>query len=386
MSDVDTPAPRPMNSPASRLRARFDELLAIWEDTERENSTRGEVRAFLRECLERVAAALENEASAANDDRNEASPSITLEPDALTSACRGLVMLREHALSHLARDSAAGERDTRLAERIFDAALHAVLDRIAERREQLARLALEASTASRMHQEAVELRERMLSIVSHDMRTRLAAIDLGGAVLLELPSTRGDPFVQKQINIIRRNVERMSRSIRDLLDMSSIHAGRLSLERKLCSIAQLIMDGVNAMQPAAREKNVALRCDLQVGDEMAHCDPERMHSVLSHLIGNALKFGEPGAEIRIEARVEGDEVRVEISDSGPGIAEADLPHVFNVFWKGKGHRGSGLGLYVAHGIVEAHGGRIGAERNESKGTTFWFSLPLKRTPAHHSEP
>lgn len=371
MRDVET-TPR-ASDPSSVLRARVGEILRAWEAAEPEGAARQSVRTFLGDCLEHVAATL---------DGTERTPECdALHPEDLTCAARGILIVREHALMRLERDGKPLLPEQRAAGCVLDRALRAVLDRISEERERLARCAAEAFDAERLQREAVELRERMLSIVSHDLRSPLAAIDLGGAVLLELPSTRGDPFVQKQIGVIRRNVDRMSRLIRDLLDMSSIHAGRLTLEQEHCGLSGLLADSLGAYEEAAREKNITLRTELRLeGDPIACCDRERMTHVLTHLLGNAIKFCDPGAEVKVVAEVVGREARVIISDTGSGIPEHDLPHVFDLFWKSESHRGSGLGLYVARGIVEAHGGRIGAERNEPRGSKFWFTLPLLETP------
>lgn len=244
--------------------------------------------------------------------------------------------------------------------------------------EELGRLASQAIANAQLHREvttAAALRERMLAIVSHDLRSPLAAIDLGSAVLLELPATQRDPLVQKQVALIRRNVDRMSRLIGDLLDMSSIQAGALTLERSPCALGALLAETLEAHEPLAREKSIALRSEVHVGERVACCDRDRIHQVLSNLLGNAIKFSEPGGEVRLLAEERGTEARVTVIDTGPGIPEADLPHVFELFWKGSRH-GTGLGLFIARGIVEAHGGRIGVESRSREGSTFWFTLPL----------
>lgn len=262
-------------------------------------------------------------------------------------------------------------------------------DRDVQLAEELARLASNAIVNAELHHratEAIELRERVLSVVSHDLRSPLAAIDLAGAVLLELPATRGNTFVQKQLTLVRRNVGRMSRLIGDLLDMSSIQAGRLSLEREPCALVPLLAETLEAHQDAAREQTIALESDLRMGEHvLAPCDRDRVHQVLSNLLGNAIKFCEAGAEITLSAEVRGREARIAVVDTGPGIPEPELPHVFELFWKSPRHRGTGLGLFIARGIVEAHGGRMGVQSEEQRGSTFWFTLPLGEGPSNGSD-
>lgn len=255
--------------------------------------------------------------------------------------------------------------------------------------EELARLASNAIVNAELHQrvtEAVTLRERVLSVVSHDLRSPLAAIDLAAAVLLELPAIRGLAFVQKQLTLVRRNVGRMSRLIGDLLDMSSIQSGRLSLEREPCALAPLLAETLEAHQDAARGQTITLESDVRIDEHvLAPCDRDRLHQVLSNLLGNAIKFCEAGAEITLSAEVEGQEARIAVIDTGPGIPEPELPHVFDLFWKNARHRGTGLGLFIARGIIEAHGGRIGVESEERRGSTFWFTLPLGEGPPDGSD-
>ena len=353
-------------------RERQEEILTAW--VAREPRAPVAVRAFIAECLEQ-AGAREQPASP---------PELAgLDAEELTCAARGLVVVRELALRELAlrradRDDGPIARERRAAS-VLDRALSAVLDRLAAEREELAR-------RHRAAAEAVELHERVLAVMAHDLRSPLAAIDLGGAVLLELPATRGDPFVRKQAELIRRNVGRMSRLIADLLDSATIHAGRLALERRRCPLSALVSEALDAHRASAREKEIALRSDVRLGDQVARCDRERVRQALSQLLGHAIELCETGAEVTLQAEVCGSDARVTVAGSGPGIPEPDLPHVFELFWSGQGRRAKGIGLFIARGIIEAHGGSIGVERNERQGSTFWFTLPLTDRNASDAEP
>lgn len=348
-------------------RERQEEILTAWEA--REPRAPVAVRAFIAECLEQAGAR-----------ELPASPPGLAELDAeeLTCAARGLVVVRELALRRTDRDEGPNARERRAASAL-DRALSAVLDRLASEREELAR-------RHRAAAEAVELHERVLAVMAHDLRSPLAAIDLGGAVLLELPATRGDPFVRKQAELIRRNVGRMSRLIADLLDSATIHAGRLALERRRCPLSALVSEALDAHRAIAREKEIALRSDVRLGDQVARCDRDRVRQALSQLLGHAIELCETGAEVTLAAEVCGSDARVTVAGSAPGIPEPDLPHVFELFWSGHGRRAKGIGLFIARGIIEAHGGSIGVEPNERQGSTFWFTLPLTDRNASDPEP
>ena len=355
MSDVEVSAAR-MSDPTGLSRERQEEILTAWRA---EDPTAPlAVRAFLAACLAQASA-----------DSPSIPPELAeLDAEELTCAARGLVVVRELALRRGEREDGPPARERRAASAL-DRALSAVLDRLAAEREELAR-------RHRAAAEAVALHERVLAVMAHDLRSPLAAIDLGGAVLLELPATRGEPFVRKQAELIRRNVGRMSRVITDLLDSTSIHAGRLALERRRCPLSTLVSEVLDAHRALAQEKEIALRADVRLDEQVARCDRERVHQALSQLLGHAIERCETGAEVTLHAEVCGSDARVSVTGGGPPIPEPDLPHVFELFWSGQGRRAKGVGLFIARGIIEAHGGSIGVEPNERQGSTFWFTLPL----------
>lgn len=246
--------------------------------------------------------------------------------------------------------------------------------------QELASRAAAAIENAHVHEEtkrAVQLREQVLGVVSHDLRNPLGVITIGTAALLHQPGIQADPTLEKQIRIIERNASRMSRLIRDLLDMSSIQAGRLALERHDLPLAPILAEAQEAHEGLARQKGVELTCELDVRDRRILCDRDRLMQVLSNLLGNAIKFCRRGDRVTLRARITDGEVIMTVSDTGPGIAPGDLPHVFDLYWqKGFASKGTGLGLFISKGIVEAHDGRIWAESTEGKGSTFTIALPL----------
>jgi signal transduction histidine kinase len=239
-------------------------------------------------------------------------------------------------------------------------------------------LAVDNARLYQQAQHAVRVREDTLAIVSHDLRNPLGAIDLSASLLLQ---TQGeDPRTRKQLEIIRRAAERMERLIRDLLDMASIQAGRLALERKPENAKQLVAEVADSFEPLATEKGLVLVRDDHLAAVTILCDRTRITQVIGNLLSNALKFCSAGDTITVGGRAVGDEARIEIADTGPGIAAADLPHIFEPYWSARRHakKGTGLGLYICRGIVEAHGGRLWVETSEGHGTAFFVSLPLVR--------
>jgi signal transduction histidine kinase len=150
----------------------------------------------------------------------------------------------------------------------------------------------------------------------------------------------------------------------------------MSVVSARCQLEAVIAETIDTFNPAASERNIRLEQDVAPRDLEARADRERLVQVLSNLVGNALKFTPDGGAIRVSARKEGRRVRFEVRDTGPGIAPDHLPHLFDRYWKAdvRGARGAGLGLYIAKGIVEAHGGRIWVESQPGKGSSFQFEL------------
>jgi signal transduction histidine kinase len=227
-------------------------------------------------------------------------------------------------------------------------------------------------------QDAMRAREEILAVVSHDLKNPLGAINLAAAMLAGKPSA--DPRKRKQVETIQRAANRMDHLIGDLLDMATIQAGRLAVERKPESPGALVTEAVEAHEPAAREKGIALALECDVEEQRLWCDRERILQVFGNLLGNAIKFCRSGDVITVRGRADDRAVRFDVADTGPGISENELPHIFEPYWSAKRHakKGTGLGLYIAKGIVEAHDGHIWVESRQGEGATFSFTLPLAR--------
>lgn len=259
--------------------------------------------------------------------------------------------------------------------RIYDESDLALASDLAQR----AALAVDNARLLQEAERAVRARDETLAIVSHDLRNPLSAI-IANAGFLEkkLPAGEEGERIGKRAQAIKRSAERMNHLIRDLLDLARIESKRFQLERAPLRLGSLVAEAIEMFQPLAGNKSIALEADLDGADRLVSCDRERVLQVLSNLLGNALKFTAEGGAIRIAANCnEEGEVRIGVSDTGSGIAPDHLPRIFDRYWQGRagGRVGSGLGLYIARGIVEAHGGRIWAESEIDRGSAFWFTLP-----------
>jgi signal transduction histidine kinase len=170
----------------------------------------------------------------------------------------------------------------------------------------------------------------------------------------------------------------MDRLIEDLLDVTRMEAGHLSVEPEPVATRQVVSDSVEAQEPLATAASLELRADLAGALPDVWVDRDRLLQVFENLIGNALKFTRAGGVVTVGAAPRhGGEVLFWVSDTGAGIAPDQLPHVFDRFWQSRkaGRRGAGLGLPIVKGIVEAHGGRIWAQSTPGEGSTFFFTMP-----------
>jgi signal transduction histidine kinase len=182
---------------------------------------------------------------------------------------------------------------------------------------------------------------------------------------------------QRQVAMVQRAGERMNRLIQDLLDVKRMESGNLAVERMPVSPAALLSEGTESLRPIASAAGLTLKLDVPAELPAVPADRHRVHQVLSNLVGNAIKFTPRGGAIVVRGEDAPGEILVAVEDSGAGIPAEQLPHIFSQFWQGArtDRRGIGLGLAIAKGIVEAHGGRIWVESTLGAGSTFFFTLP-----------
>ena len=228
-------------------------------------------------------------------------------------------------------------------------------------------LAVEAETNLRA-------REELLSIVAHDIRGPLGIITLAAeTVLLD---DRLNPDATRRVQMIQRAGKSMSNLVEDLLDFGRIQGGHLVLELGNHHVSGIIQDVVAMHEPLAQERGI--RIAVAVGDFELRCASERLVQVLGNLVSNALRLSPPNSAIRLRAELRGEHAWFAVEDEGPGIPSEELALVFQRSWReNKARRqGAGLGLSIAKGIVEAHGGTLGIESRVGAGSTFHFAIPL----------
>jgi signal transduction histidine kinase len=221
--------------------------------------------------------------------------------------------------------------------------------------------------------DAIRRREDFLAIVSHDLKNPLNAITMSVEMLGR--NLSGEERMQKPVATIRRSTERMLALIRDLLDIVAIEAGRFGVEMRPEEAGAIVREAVEMMLPIAAERSQDLTFALPPVPIDVLCSRERVLQVFSNLIGNAVKFTPTGGKIKVEVETTGSQVRFSVTDTGPGLSEKHLAHIFDRFWRASSRAGgTGLGLSIAKGIVEAHGGTIWAESAVGTGSRFAFTL------------
>jgi signal transduction histidine kinase len=273
-------------------------------------------------------------------------------------------------LDQAARAIAAGNLDVRIP-------VHG-RDEMAGLARTFNQMAVELQATKAKQQELETLRRDLIAWVSHDLQTPLASVQ---AVLEALADgVVEDPeTVHRYLSTAQRDIRALSALIDDLFQMAQLDAGGLSLDLAENSLSDLISDTLESFSELAGRRVVDLQGSVQPGIDPVWMDGQRIGRVLNNLVGNALQHTPPGGFVRVNARREPRFIQVEVLDTGEGIQAEDLPHVFERFYRGEKSRsrstgGAGLGLAIAKGIVEAHGGRIGLESNP-QGTRFFFTLP-----------
>ncbi|HEY5928213.1 MAG TPA: ATP-binding protein [Kofleriaceae bacterium] len=231
-------------------------------------------------------------------------------------------------------------------------------------------MALDNAILYRAAERAIRMRDDVLAIVSHDLRTPL------GTILLQAETLVGTPEVSRLGVAIMRSAHRMNRLIGDLLDASAINAGHLALDIRPHSAADIAREALEMFRSLAEARAITLVDELPDDSLRIACDRDRIVQVLSNLLGNAIKFTARGGTVAIRVEREGEGVHFEVQDTGQGIAPDQVPYLFDRFWRGQGrNNGAGLGLFISRGIIAAHGSVLLVESKLSIGSRFYFNLP-----------
>lgn len=286
-------------------------------------------------------------------------------------ALAGMISNAARRMAHAARDLAQGNLAARAQVEGQDelAGLAHDFNRMAER--------LASAMAEREKME--EARRDLIAAVSHDLRTPLASIRAMVEALAD-DMVHDEGVVRRYLATIRSQTASLSALIDDLFELAQIDAGVLKLHMERASLSDLISDTLESMQAQAAGKGVRLAGMVDPSVDPVLMAPEKVQRVLYNLVQNAIRHTPADGTIQLEARLSEGTAQVDVVDSGEGIPPADLPHIFERFYRAEKSRsrdygGAGLGLAIARSIVEAHGGRMWVESQVGQGTRFSFTLP-----------
>jgi signal transduction histidine kinase/CheY-like chemotaxis protein len=248
---------------------------------------------------------------------------------------------------------------------------------------ELARLTRQLKTANQAAEEARQAKETFVATVSHELRTPLNMIIGFSEVIAQSPQVYGGRLpatLLADIASIQRNSQHLLELVNDVLDLSQVDMGNLSIARARCSLRAIVEQAFEVIRPLFQSKGLYLEAGLPEQDLEFSCDQTRVREVIINLLSNAGRFTDQGG-VRVNARQERDLLVVAVADTGPGIAPADQQRLFEPFQQldssiRRKHGGSGLGLTISKRFVELHGGKMWLESAPGAGTTFFFSLPI----------
>ena len=225
------------------------------------------------------------------------------------------------------------------------------------------------------------MKEEFVASVSHELRTPLTSIRGYLELVLEADPADLTPQHRDYLRIVDRNADRLLDLINDLLDVAQAESGRFVLNRESVDLESLVADAVDGVRPGADVRQIELGLHVAAGNHARRSiDRKRIGQVVDNLLSNALKFTPDGGKVDVRLSSENGDSRVEVSDTGIGIPEAEQDRLFERFFRteaanGQAFQGTGLGLAISKAIVEAHGGRITVASAEGAGTTFSVLLP-----------
>jgi signal transduction histidine kinase len=219
-----------------------------------------------------------------------------------------------------------------------------------------------------------QARAAFIGKVSHELRTPLTVIK---GYVYTLQRAEGDSAKAAKLDVIDGECERLSYMIESLLELSRVRAGRVRVCDTPFPLRACVEEVAERLQAVAHHRDVGIRVMWRCADVEVSGDENRLRQVFANLIGNAIKYAPPGTDVVVTARAERGSVVVSVEDRGRGIAEADLPFIFDEFFQApeRSEPGAGLGLAIARELTEAHGGRIDVSSRVGEGTCFTVTLP-----------
>jgi len=234
-----------------------------------------------------------------------------------------------------------------------------------------------AEEARRVAEAANRAKSRFLSHMSHELRTPLNAI-LGFGQLLEMDAATLDPSQADSVQEIIRAGEHLLTMVNEILDLARIESGRIEVHLETVALAPILADCLTQVRPLATRRGIAVDLDVPA-EATAWGDRLRVKQVLLNLLSNAIKYNREGGQVQVSALAAHTRLRIEVRDSGPGIAAEDLSLLFRPFErleKFGGGEGTGIGLVLVRELVAAMHGEVGVDSTPGVGSTFWFALPL----------
>ena len=243
------------------------------------------------------------------------------------------------------------------------------------------RYAIERKKVENKLKEAVEAKEKFISIVSHDLRVPLASIKESISIVMDGVTGKIKKEQKDCLDIAKRNIDRLNRLINDLLDFQKLGAGKMNFDIHDNNANDVVKEVYETMLSMAKKEGINLVLELDSSLPMVEFDKDKINQVLSNLVNNAIKFTKEGSVTITTSRKE-DAIQISVSDTGCGIKEEDLPKLFHEFVQLETPgiekpKGTGLGLVITKEIVTKHGGEIWAKSEVGKGSTFSFTLPIQ---------
>lgn len=233
-----------------------------------------------------------------------------------------------------------------------------------------------------------KIKEDFTHMIVHELRAPLTAIKDSSELMLDEFNEKGEIDKERQgklLQIIEKQSKNLLEQITQILDAAKIEAGKFTINKAPTDIGQVIQEAIDAFLPQAQKRQIVISAEITTSLPQIEIDPVRINQVLNNLFSNSLKFTPPGGKITASAKIEDEFITVSVKDTGMGIPENEQGDLFSKYYQIKttphqlAKKGTGLGLFITKGIVEAHGGSVGIISKENEGTTIYFKLPIKST-------